>query len=136
MSGARQPAVVRGQVRGADGRPVAGARVVITASPVPVPEIAAVTDAEGRFTLGAPAPGDYAFTAHADDVSGEPATGSVRVPAPAGELESFESLPSPPSATEVDDDADMSSDDPLPESAPAAPAAEVHLVLTFPSTSP
>jgi hypothetical protein len=54
---------------------VAGARVVITASPVPVPEIAAVTDAEGRFTLAAPAPGEYAFTAHADEVSGAPATG-------------------------------------------------------------
>lgn len=127
MSGAQQPAaVVRGEVRGPDGRPVAGARVVITESPVPVPEIAGVTDAEGRFTLFAPAPGEYAFTAHAD-VAGAPATGSVRVPAPA----SLESLHAPPSADEVDDDADMSSDDPLPESAPAAPAAEVHLVLTF-----
>ncbi|HEU4455515.1 MAG TPA: carboxypeptidase-like regulatory domain-containing protein [Longimicrobium sp.] len=120
-------AVVRGEVRGPDGRPVAGARVVITSSPVPVPEIAAVTDAAGRFALGAPAPGEYAFTAHADDESAGTATGAVRVPPPAGGAP-----PPAPAAHSVhdDDDADMSSDDPLP-SVPLGPPAEIHVVLTL-----
>lgn len=124
--------MVQGQVRGPDGRPVAGARVVVTAAPVPVPEIAAVTDAEGRFELPAPAPGEYAFTAHAEEAPGRPATASVHVPAPAAGLE-----PTGPAAAapvSAGDDDTVSSDDPRIEAAgPAEPVAEVHVVLTFPA---
>jgi hypothetical protein len=136
-------ALVNGEVRGPDGRPVEGARVVITASPVPMPEIAPVTDAEGRFAMAAPAPGEYAFSAYTDGPGG-PATGSVHVPHPAAGAEPA-SLPSSATVAEtasvaptesLADDAEMSSDDPMPQAAPAGPAAEVHVVLTFPSSSP
>jgi hypothetical protein len=119
-------AVLRGQVRGADGAPVPGARVSITSSPVPVPEIAAVTDPEGRFELAAPAAGEYALSAHAEG-TGAPATGVVNVPASAAAARA-----APPAD---DPDAELSSEAP-----PAAPglveraggaAAEVNVVLTF-----
>ncbi len=51
--------MINGSVRDGDGRPVAGARVMFTTSPVPVPDIAALTDAAGRFSLDAPVAGDY-----------------------------------------------------------------------------
>jgi hypothetical protein len=140
-TGDRSPAaggaIVRGQVRGLDGRPVEGARVAITASPVPVPEIAAVTDAEGRFSLFAPAPGAYTFTAHADGPGG-PATGSVQVPPSPGAADRPDSMAGDALAAAAGDalDADMSSDDPLLEAAPVAPAPEVRVVLTFSSSQP
>ena len=50
---------ISGSVVDAQGAPVDGARVFLTAGPVPLPDIAAVTGPDGRFELTAPAPGDY-----------------------------------------------------------------------------
>jgi hypothetical protein len=58
--------VVKGTVRDAAGKPVAGATVFFASAPVPVPDIAAVTDAEGRFALSAPAAGTYELGCHAE----------------------------------------------------------------------
>ena len=65
----RSPTVISGVVRGSDGKPVSNARVYFTAGPVPLPEIAAVTDSRGEFSLTAPAPGEYVIES-ADDKFG------------------------------------------------------------------
>jgi hypothetical protein len=59
------PMVVAGVVRSPAGEPVPQARVYIAGGPVSVPDIAALTDAEGRFTISLPAAGTYevAYTA-------------------------------------------------------------------------
>lgn len=51
--------IIHGIVTDSSGRPVAGAVVAMTAAPAPVPDIAAVTDATGRFTLTAAGAGDH-----------------------------------------------------------------------------
>lgn len=51
--------VINGRVRDADGRPVAEARAGYLSGPVPLPDIAALTDADGTFVLAAPVPGGY-----------------------------------------------------------------------------
>jgi hypothetical protein len=56
---ATKPFIVAGVVRGPAGEQVAQARVFIARGPVPVPDIAALTDTEGRFTLSLPARGSY-----------------------------------------------------------------------------
>ncbi|WP_058044423.1 carboxypeptidase-like regulatory domain-containing protein [Streptomyces roseifaciens] len=70
--------VIRGTVRDAAGAPVAGARVAFADGPVPLPEVAAVTDGEGRFALTAPAEGAYTLLCRAD---GGTATARVHVTA-------------------------------------------------------
>ena len=61
--------LIEGTVVDAQGEPVAGARVYFVEGPVPLPDIAGVTDAEGRFTLTAPAPGNYTLGGAFDDVA-------------------------------------------------------------------
>jgi hypothetical protein len=56
---AAQPIIVAGVVRGPADEQVPEARVFIARAPVPVPDIAALTDAEGRFTLSLPVRGIY-----------------------------------------------------------------------------
>jgi len=51
--------LISGIVRSADGQPVAGARVFFASGPGPFPDIAALTDGQGRFALSAPSPGTY-----------------------------------------------------------------------------
>jgi hypothetical protein len=58
--------------------------VVVVRSPVPMPDIAAVTDHTGGFAFVAPEPGEYEFAAHSSGVSGVHATGVVVVPATPG----------------------------------------------------
>lgn len=53
-----------GTVMTSDGEPVEGAFVTIATASVPVPEIAVVTDAMGRFQLRLPA-GRFTLRAHA-----------------------------------------------------------------------
>jgi carboxypeptidase family protein len=51
--------IIAGMVQDAQGRPIGAARVYFVEGPVDVPDIAALTDDDGRFTLSAPAPGTY-----------------------------------------------------------------------------
>ena len=63
---------VAGRVETADGRPVAGARVAFVAGPGSWPDIAALTDAAGRFSLNAPQPGVFRIGCTSDSAgSGE-----------------------------------------------------------------
>ena len=73
----------------AAGRPVAGARVYVVSAPVAMPDVAALSDAQGRFTLGAPKPGRYEIGATSDmhgsaratvDVGDRGATLRLRLP--------------------------------------------------------
>lgn len=72
------PSVISGVVRSPDGKPVANARVYFTDGPVPLPEIAALTDDEGKFSLTAPAPGKYVVASAADDFAGKSSTVRVK----------------------------------------------------------
>jgi len=54
-----KPIIVAGVVRGPGGEKLPQARVFIARGPVPVPDVAALTDADGRFTLSLPAAGSY-----------------------------------------------------------------------------
>jgi hypothetical protein len=80
---ARSPMIVAGVVRGPAGEPVPQARVFVARGPVPVPDIAALTDAEGRFTVSLPAAGVYELACAAEGY--QPSSASVAV---AGEGES------------------------------------------------
>ena len=68
---------ISGSVVDAQGAPVDGARVFLTAGPVPLPDIAALTGADGRFELSAPAPGEYTVACAGETGAGESA--DVRV---------------------------------------------------------
>ncbi len=57
---------LHGTVVDTAGRAVAGARVHLVAAPGPVPDIAALTGADGRFTLAAERPGRYEIACDAD----------------------------------------------------------------------
>lgn len=82
-------AVISGQVVTSDGNPVANARLYFTAGPAPLPEIAALTDADGRFALGVSQPGTYQLSCSLDErgpftetvevVAGKPAQVTIRV---------------------------------------------------------
>ncbi|OKI05102.1 hypothetical protein A6A06_10670 [Streptomyces sp. CB02923] len=52
-------AVISGVVMDTDGRPVPDARVYLAAGPGSFPDVAALTDGEGRFVLSAGADGGY-----------------------------------------------------------------------------
>jgi hypothetical protein len=51
--------LISGIVRSADGKPVTGASVFFASGPGSFPDIAALTDGQGRFALSAPSPGTY-----------------------------------------------------------------------------
>ncbi len=51
--------VISGVVQDAHGHPIAQARVYFTNGPVPLPDMAALTDKEGAFSLAAPVVGSY-----------------------------------------------------------------------------
>ena len=51
--------IITGTVTDPSGHPVVGATVLIASSPVPVPDIAALTGADGAFSIAVPAPGAY-----------------------------------------------------------------------------
>ena len=59
-----------GQVVDGRGAPVADALVTIVAGTVPMPEIALMADAQGRFALGLP-DGRFTLRAHGSAGSGE-----------------------------------------------------------------
>ena len=51
--------MINGAVTDPSGHPVVGATVLIASSPVPVPDIAALTGEDGTFLIAVPAPGEY-----------------------------------------------------------------------------
>lgn len=60
------PALVSGRVTESNGPPVQGARALFARAPGAVPDIAALTDSSGRFSLAAPQAGDYVLEVAAD----------------------------------------------------------------------
>lgn len=58
--------LIQGIVRGPDGQRVDGAVVSFVAAPGDVPDIAAVTGGDGRFTVPAPVEGWYRLVVRAD----------------------------------------------------------------------
>ena len=60
------PRLIAGTVLSAAGQPVAQARVFVLAAPGSVPDVALLTDANGRFELSAPRPGTYQIGAATD----------------------------------------------------------------------
>jgi hypothetical protein len=75
---ADNPTMVAGVVLDSAGGPVAEARVFFTSGPVPLPDIVALTDGDGRFALSAPVPGTYDIEVAAD-LPGGPARKSVSI---------------------------------------------------------
>ena len=73
---------VEGVAHRSDGEPVSEARVFFTAAPVDVPDIALLTDDEGRFSLVAPVPGHYELACYAEGLV--PATVAFDVTGGAG----------------------------------------------------
>jgi hypothetical protein len=71
-------ALVSGKVIDAQGRPVAGARVFFSRSPLPVPDVALVTGDDGSYTMSAPSEGHYEITAVADEHGSTKAEVEVR----------------------------------------------------------
>jgi hypothetical protein len=63
--------LLSGVVSDSTGEPVAGARVAIVAAPVEVPDIAALTSEDGRFSLGVPVAGNYRVAAFGDEGSAD-----------------------------------------------------------------
>ena len=70
--------VISGVVRGPDGKPIPNARVYFTSGPVPLPEIAAMTDKSGEFSLTAPAPGEYVIEAVTDKFGAQSSKAKVK----------------------------------------------------------
>ena len=50
---------IQGRVVDPQGRPVAEATVYIISAPANMPDIAQLTDEQGKFTISAPVPGRY-----------------------------------------------------------------------------
>ncbi|MFK5583269.1 MULTISPECIES: carboxypeptidase-like regulatory domain-containing protein [unclassified Serinicoccus] len=61
------PPSIHGHVVDARGRPVPDARVAFGDGPVPLPDLALLTGADGGFHLEVPVPGRYAVRAVGDD---------------------------------------------------------------------
>lgn len=76
---ADNPGLISGVVRDRGGEPVPGARVYFKDGPVPLPDIAAMTDERGAFSLPAPAAGTYKIECSADRF--DPRTVTVKVAA-------------------------------------------------------
>ncbi|MGW0904572.1 carboxypeptidase-like regulatory domain-containing protein [Streptomyces sp. NPDC002853] len=79
MNGSESAVEITGVVRDTSGTPVTGAHVLFTDGPRPLPDIAAVTDAEGRFSLVAPTTGEYRLICRADPLMGPSGTAEATV---------------------------------------------------------
>ncbi len=64
------PPEIAGVVVDAEGNPVEEARVYFVEGPVPLPDIAALTDSSGRFALSAPTSGTYQLGIASDRPTG------------------------------------------------------------------
>ena len=68
--------VIFGVVRDPIGNPVPQARVAFAVGPVPLPDIAALTDADGAFTLSVPVIGEYVIEVFSEEFD----TKKVKIP--------------------------------------------------------
>lgn len=71
------PALITVRVVGNGGQPVEGARVMFVNAPGAVPDIAALTDGAGRFTLSAPWAGAYTLEIAADGYQNQRVSATV-----------------------------------------------------------
>ncbi|HWL50164.1 MAG TPA: carboxypeptidase-like regulatory domain-containing protein [Acidimicrobiia bacterium] len=76
---------IEGRAHLADDSSVIEARVFFVTAPIPLPDIAVLTDDDGRFSLHAPTPGTYELACHADGL--DPAIVPIEVD---GDSESIE----------------------------------------------
>ena len=60
-------AIIRGQVLDPEGNPVAEAAVYVISAPAAMPDIAQLTDPDGRFAIAAPIPGHYRLGVRSDN---------------------------------------------------------------------
>ncbi len=77
--------IISGVVRDEHSNPVPGASVYVVDAPAALPDIALLTDGDGRFALSAPVAGRYTIEANAG--IGTPARGTVEVGDGAIEIE-------------------------------------------------
>ena len=75
---ANNPSVISGTVLDPDGRPVSDARVYFIEGPVPLPDIAILTDRNGEFILTAPAAGTYTIGCTANGFESTSVTVNVK----------------------------------------------------------
>ena len=64
------PPEIAGVVVDAQGNPIEGARVYFVEGPVPLPDIAALTDSSGHFALSAPISGTYQLGVASEGAAG------------------------------------------------------------------
>jgi hypothetical protein len=74
---AKNQSMISGTVCDPKGQPVAEARVYFIEAPVSLPDVAALTDDSGKFSLTAPAAGTYRIGCSADGFA--PITITVKV---------------------------------------------------------
>lgn len=70
--------VISGTVRDPQRQPVMDARAYFVDGPVPLPDIAVLTDSNGKFSLTAPVPGTYHIGCTADGFASTTTTVSVK----------------------------------------------------------
>lgn len=75
---AGHPGLIAGVVRDASGAPVEDARVYFTDAPAPTPDVAALTGADGSFSLTAPVEGTYTLECSAEGFAATRATVASR----------------------------------------------------------
>ena len=68
------PGLIAGVVRDDSGAPIEGARVYFTDTPAPVPDVAALTNADGSFALTMPVDGTYKLECRAEGFAATRAT--------------------------------------------------------------
>lgn len=86
---AAKSSLIQGQVLDARGHPVAGARISWVQAPVVMPDVALMTDAQGQFTVAAPAKGAYILRCDSDaqgsvqqalEAAGQPLQVTLKLP--------------------------------------------------------
>jgi hypothetical protein len=81
------PTLVTGVVRDHRGKPVQGARVAVVSAPTDMPDIAALTGRDGRFTFAVPQPGSYTIACFADGYARADVSIRVSSSSPPAELD-------------------------------------------------
>lgn len=51
--------IISGVISDSDGKPLADAQIYFTESPMPLPDIAMLTDSDGKYSLSVPSAGKY-----------------------------------------------------------------------------